>query len=363
LGRLDAFGMIFNRLTGLDIGAPPSRIIAANIHLADAPVRYPFIWNAPRQDRTQWPGIADNGIPLLGAARNMGEVFGVFANFAPRRNVARFNGIDWWTGNSANWSGLWQLERLVKTIGAPKWPFAVDKTLAARGSALFQANCAECHAERPGQVRPIGVQTWATPIVDVGTDSRQYQVMSWTVDTGVLADHGIVCGLGACVIDKLKPQDTAINTLKVAVVGSILQKIIPFAADATTSAAGLSPEQKALAGAYRKTDENCAPGKFCFEARVLNGVWAAAPYLHNGSVPSLAELLKPDRQRVASFAVGAAYDPATVGLSATQVAGAPVRQTSGCDDRNSGNSRCGHNYGTTLNPADRGALLEYLKTI
>ncbi len=363
LGRLDAFGMIFNRLTGLDLGPPPSRIIAGNIHTADAPVRYPFIWNAPTQDRTQWPGIADNGIPMLGAARNMGEVFGVFANFAPRRNALRFNGIDWWTGNSANWSGLWQLERLVKTIGAPKWPFPIDQALAARGKPLFMANCDSCHGQRPGIVRPIGVATWATPVVDVGTDSRQYQVMSWTVDTGVLNDHGIVCGFGACVIAKLKPQDSAINTLKVAVVGSILQKIIPFAADATTSAAGLSPEQKALTGAYRQTEENCAPGKFCFEARVLYGAWAAAPYLHNGSVASLAELLKPDSQRLASFAVGAAYDPATVGLATVQAAGAPVRQTSGCDDRNSGNSRCGHNYGTTLGEADRAALLEYLKTL
>src|SRR6185437_7976260 len=79
--RLDAVGMIFNRLTGLDIGTTPNRIIDRNIKPADAPVRYPFLWNAARQDKTQWPGFADNGDALLGLARNTGEVIGVFAQF------------------------------------------------------------------------------------------------------------------------------------------------------------------------------------------------------------------------------------------------------------------------------------------
>ena len=76
-GRLDAFGMIFNRVTGLDLRYP------ANIQKADAPVRYPFIWDAARQDRTQWTGAAPNGTYLRGLARNTGEVFGVFGRFDP----------------------------------------------------------------------------------------------------------------------------------------------------------------------------------------------------------------------------------------------------------------------------------------
>ncbi|HWP14542.1 MAG TPA: di-heme-cytochrome C peroxidase, partial [Xanthobacteraceae bacterium] len=64
--RLDAVGMIFNRLTGLDLGPPPSQIIADNIKRADAPARYPFLWNAAIQDKTQWPGFADNGNDILG---------------------------------------------------------------------------------------------------------------------------------------------------------------------------------------------------------------------------------------------------------------------------------------------------------
>src|SRR5262245_29707787 len=59
--RVDAVGMIFNRLSGLDIGPAPTHMIAGNIHRAEAPVRYPFLWNAAFQDKTQWPGFADNG--------------------------------------------------------------------------------------------------------------------------------------------------------------------------------------------------------------------------------------------------------------------------------------------------------------
>lgn len=68
--RLDAVSMIFNRLAGLDIGQPPAYLIPENIQTADAPARYPFLWNAARQDKTQWPGFSDNGNSLLGLSRN-----------------------------------------------------------------------------------------------------------------------------------------------------------------------------------------------------------------------------------------------------------------------------------------------------
>ena len=95
---------------------------------------------------------------------------------------------------------------------------------------------------------------------------------------------------------------------------------------------------------------------------MLQGIWAAAPYLHNGSVPTLAELLKPAAQRVSKFAVGAKYDIENVGLAAVQD-GNETRTLTGCDDLNSGNSRCGHEFGTSLSDQDKKALLEYLKTL
>ncbi len=182
--RLDAVSMIFNRLTGLDLGPPPAFLIAANIKPADAPVRYPFLWNAAIQDRTQWPGFADNGDSLLGLARNLGEVFGVFGTFHPAKDPSHpFLKIDYLGNNSANFEGLDTLEHLIKQIGPPKFPWPIDATLAKQGEAIFardtaRGGCAECHAITPGKTRLIDQKTWATPLMDVGTDTREYNVLA-----------------------------------------------------------------------------------------------------------------------------------------------------------------------------------------
>jgi hypothetical protein len=80
----------------------------------------------------------------------------------------------------------------------------------------------------------------------------------------------------------------------------------------------------------------------------MQGIWAAAPYLHNGSVPTLAELLKPADQRVTAFKVGPAYDTVNVGLAVQlqQTQFNYTLTTTDCSDLNSGNSRCGHEFGT-----------------
>jgi hypothetical protein len=105
------------------------------------------------------------------------------------------------------------------------------------------------------------------------------------------------------------------------------------------------------------------PPKGSYEARVMQGIWAAAPYLHNGSVPTLAELLKPADQRVTAFKVGPAYDTVNVGLAAEQTQFNYTLTTTDCSNLNSGNSRCGHEFGTQLSPDEKKALLEYLKTL
>src|SRR5262249_50731440 len=101
-----------------------------------------------------------------------------------------------------------------------------------------------------------------------------------------------------------------------------------------------------------------------YESRVMQGIWAAAPYLHNGSVPTLAELLKPAAERVKSFKIGPAYDTANVGLAVEQTQfNNYTLTTTDCADRNSGNSHCGHEFGTHLKDEEKKALLEYLKTL
>jgi hypothetical protein len=96
-----------------------------------------------------------------------------------------------------------------------------------------------------------------------------------------------------------------------------------------------------------------------YKARPLSGIWASAPYLHNGSVPSLVELLKPPSQRVAQFHVGGReFEPDKVGLSTAPAPGSTLLDTA-----LPGNSNAGHLFGTDLPDADKRDLLEYLKSL
>lgn len=386
--RLDAVTMIFDRLTGLDLGPPPSLLIEENITVADAPVRYPFLWNAPIQNKTQWSGFAPNGNDVLALVRNLGEVYGVFGVFQPEKQglIIHFN-------NSANFAGLNRNEQLVRQIGPPKWPWLIDTNLAAQGKTIYerpqdQGGCIDCHG-----IKEVGlpIQTnWDTPVQNVGTDTRQFDGLVSQVKTGVLQ------GAPAPSHPPLGESDSATCVLAVSVLGSILEHnwlnldmggigaaaVAPPAGPAAALAfppfnfnGRLPPELKSLDEAFKIPGEAAvapAPGaappcvplsKGAYEARVLEGIWAAAPYLHNGSVPTLAELLKPWAQRAPKFKIGQAYDTANVGLAVDQAQFNYELQTSDCANLNSGNSRCGHEYGTTLPAAEKKALLEYLKTL
>jgi hypothetical protein len=364
-GRLDAVSMIFNRLSGLDLGPPPTYIIEDNIKRADAPVRYPFIWNAYRQDHTQWPGFADNGNDLLGLGRNVGEVTGVFASYHPKKDAGRLTGINFIGENSTNFSGLAALENLIKKIGPPKWIWPVNAALVAQGSTLFAQNCSKgCHEVKTGSVPSLNplYKTWATPVKNVGTDTREWSILDRKVDPGVLTGVYIL-GLN----EPLKNPEAPINVLSLSVVGSIIQHTLPvalpddFVEQMTRAGTVFTAETESLKGAFRYGQKAAAPGSY--ESRVLRGIWATAPYLHNGSVPTLAELLKAPAERVASFKIGPAYDLDNVGLAIDQTVFSQVLQTTDCTQLDSGNSRCGHDFGTKLSPDQKKALLEYLKTL
>ena len=395
--RLDAVSMIFNRLSGLDIGPAPTYIIKENIKLADAPVRYPFLWNAPIQDRTQWPGFSANGDRILGLSRNLGEVIGVFAVFHPQKDSA--GKINYVANNSANFHGLNKLESLVMKLGPPKWPWALDAKLVAEGEQVFNKkdpaqgdkSCTDCHGITKG-TKP---NTWATPILDVGTDSREVNLLGSEIKTGVLEGATLLPGQ-----PPLKAVDKAFSALGLAVSGSIFQHYQP--ADLNKKEQkdlNKLPQLKAMMqkevekgedlsntgnlDEVKETYKMPAPAaaapapaapapvapevpttpSYAYESRVLQGIWAAAPYLHNGSVPTLTELLTPSANRVAEFKVGPAYDTDKVGLAVEQTKFNFTLKTTDCSDRNSGDSRCGHDYGTGFTDVEKKALLEYLKSL
>jgi hypothetical protein len=378
--------MIFNRVAGLDIGPPPSHLIAKNIELADAPVRYPFVWNAPIQDTTQWPGFAENGDLMLALSRNLGEVLGVFAVYRPKKTILP-GVVDYLDQSSANFPGLLDLENQIKKIEPPKWPGKIDVQLAGVGKQIFdrqpdQGGCGPtCHEIRDGQQRLFNRNTWATPLWDVGTDNREYQILVRTADTGVLNGAFIPGAMTA----PLQPTEKVINILGASVRGLVLQEplqIVKYLEGDPSQPLRLTPldidplalgsplvvlNQKLgqeMKGAYTNApDQRADAAPFKYETRVLKGIWATAPYLHNGSVPTLAELLKPSAERVESFKIGPAYDLENVGLAKDQSKFNFVYRTTDCGDRSSGNSRCGHEFGTKLGADEKKALLEYLKQL
>ncbi len=380
-GRLDAFGMIYNRVAGRDLGL--ERFPHDNFRKADAPVSYPFVWNASRQDHTQWNAGVPNGLYLQGLARNSGEVFGVFADLRSRK-LPLVPLVDF-GDNSADYAGLQTLEEKIAALKPPPWPydlFPIDEALAKRGEALFAADCSKgCHEEKASDAPGHG---WVTPALAVGTDPRM------AVNAGRKSYAGLFIGT------PLPPPklglygasaDTA-DMLASSVIGSLLNEASDAVLHGRVEQSGvwrairkdwadLVPDQKAdvlahlnpetLKSIHDRIKERLAalfrpaPETPRYEARVLHGIWATAPYLHNGSVASLWELMLPAKQRMSTFRVGSRlFDPKNVGYATDR---SPFRNGTFVADPKSGNGNGGHEYGTGLSEADRWAIIEYLKTL
>jgi mono/diheme cytochrome c family protein len=179
----------------------------------------------------------------------------------------------------------------------PKYPFAVNAALAEQGKAVFEANCAACHASaRTGTVLPLA---------EVGTDRNR--IDTWNKQSAIAANQAV--------------KDMGI-------------------------------ERKGLVEA----DPNG------YIAAFLDGIWLKAPYLHNGSVPTLRDLLEPAAQRPKSFVRGYdVYDPTKGGF----VSAGPEAERVGTryEVERKGNGNQGHEFGVTLPSAEKEALVEYLKTL
>jgi hypothetical protein len=392
-GRLDAFGMIFNRIAARDLG------IRDNYKVADAPVRYPFLWNASRQDRTQWNGGVQNGLFIQALGRNTGEVLGVFADFAPHRVVVPTPltpAIIDFKNNSVNFAGLQTPEEKIAVLRPPPWPreiFGLDEGLAAKGKPLFDANCGSCHTVQASLDLP---GLWRTPILAVGTDPKMLVNSQRTAQPGLLLGALMPPpAIGARIGDPAKAGDL----LATAVVGTLLAEafVPPVPAPTKLGQSGvfralrkdfaehfpgenldtlLDPrlppkakidalvELKAFIDARLSNMFSPPPAVAgaAYESRVLNGVWAVAPYLHNGSVPNLWELMKHAKDRQSSFMVGSRFfDPKNVGYATDE---SPFKTGAFIADpaNANGNGNGGHEFGARLTDQERWAIIEYLKT-
>ena len=163
-----------------------------------------------------------------------------------------------------------------------------------------------------------------------------------------------------------------------------LMAVVQKASDKWMEDRKLSAAEQAALWGDRKNCPN--PAGNTYRARPLNGVWATAPYLHNGSVPSLYWLLTPAAERPTSFCQGARdYDPKQVGfavpaggetsckvgqtLFATKDAsGKPIKGNSTLGHSFEGPARPNKDYpngiiGGAFSEEERWDLIEYLKTL
>lgn len=201
---------------------------------------------------------------------------------------------------------MWDLE-------PPPYPDeAVDEQLAARGKKLYRRYCADCHGAR-------------------GEDGYDYDTARYPRLGKVekLADIGTDRGRWASYTET-------------------------FAAAQNLLYAGYPWQFKN----FRKTDG--------YANQPLDGIWARSPYLHNGSVPTLRDLLEPAAGRPVVWYRGSdVFDFEKVGYRSDRLA-ASTNAVFEFDARLIGNSNAGHEgkrYGTELAAPDKDALVEYMKTL
>jgi hypothetical protein len=353
-GRLDAVGAIINEVYYHATPAAQLTSPTVSARLCNAPVSYPFLWDTPQHNVVQWLGIAKNGGPLdiFTLSRNVGEVLGVFANFnIPERPSIVSPGY----ASTVRITNLATLEDQLKQLWSPLWPAdfpKIDMAAAAKGSILYQTHCMQCHAliDRTDPNRKI-----IAVMNDSGTDSVAYSnFFNRTGNSGKL--NGVNVNFVPFTA-KIPPVADADTMLSNAVIGVIIGAAKgPPPDDLTkTRFRGTRPIDAALAV------PNETPK---YKGRPLDGIWATAPYLHNGSVPNLDALLQPAAKRPTSFSIGVrTFDPVKVGFltdapgfprfSVNDAAGNPIM----------GNSNAGHEFGAALSDDERRQLVEYLKSL
>lgn len=117
---------------------------------------------------------------------------------------------------------------------------------------------------------------------------------------------------------------------------------------------GLYPDSPYRFTHFRKTNG--------YANHPLDGIWLRGPYLHNGSVPTLRDLLDAPAARPTLFYRGYdVFDQTRVGFI-SNVPEADGQVFTRYDTSVPGNANSGHVYGTTLSDDDKQAIVEYLKT-
>ena len=202
-----------------------------------------------------------------------------------------------------------RVEEFLLDAAPDAYPYPIDQGRAARGKQIYAQMCAYCHGPDgrnfgPGQ----GALGEVTPIDRIGTD--RHRLDSYTLALAV--------GQSQLYAGTKDPSERFSH--------------------------------------FRKTNG--------YANLPLDGLWLRAPYLHNGSVPTLRDLLERSANRPKTFYRGGdLFDATKVGfVSTAQIAGRPMFLFDTSVPGNGNQGHEGKEYGTALPPSDKDALLEYLKT-
>lgn len=294
--RLDAFGRIYNRI--LNHLTPDDQ---ANANPANAPVSYPYLWDTPQHDFVQWNGVGDNEAegPLV---RNVGEALGVFATFDLHKKPQ-----DPGFSSSVAVRQLVKMEKQLQHLWSPQWRELagrkalppIDEALAKQGQALFTSyQCHSCHTDitRTDPDRRVITQFSSLPVV--GTDPiMAVNALKYTGKSGIF--EGISINPADPAAQRFGAMTPVLPALSLATEGVIR------APGQGNDNAWLGEKDIAEAIAqnpikqterhldFTRVNKKDPRTLAAYKARPLNGVWTSAPYLHNGSVPSLYDLLLP----------------------------------------------------------------------
>ncbi|WP_095588081.1 di-heme-cytochrome C peroxidase [Actibacterium ureilyticum] len=344
-GRVDALTQIVNAIAVKDLG------IAANLATPRAPTSYPPLWLADRLEFVQWNlAVAD---PF---ARNVGQALGVFGTVRLDPE-ALFD-------SSADRAALELYETWISDLAPPPWPEdllgPIDADLALQGRDLFAAGCEGCHNAPPFRMTPATDNLTGAAFIKVGaipSAVAQTDAAYTRAFTGRWAVSGPLAELAG-----LPPVLPAAGLLQ-AVVTGVVDKAL--ATGGPGGARRLRPADHPDCTRNRPADAVPAPcgyappfGGGALKAGPLIGVWATGPYLHNGSVRTVYQVISPPAEREAVFFIGdRTLDAGRLGFVSTEQDGA-FR----FDTRVPGNGNGGHFFWETpFTHEQKLAIIEYLK--
>lgn len=389
---------VMERAVALLSGTRRQKLIDAIFNPSSAPVSYPFLWDTPQHDFVQWNGIVSNATfgPI---GRNAGEVIGVFGTLDWNIQDDGFSFSALVSGqnpfkphisyeSSIYVHNLRRIEAQLARLQSPQWPEDVlGKIKWGRiynGKILFAQYCVTCHTNIVHDSPDRRIVASFTKLDPIGTDRTMAEnSLNYAGYSGMLRNQYVGFPVGGVLIERTAPVAVLLTQATRGVIAEPYPNVNVFrrAADwvSDLARAFVSNEIRASikAGNY-DPDTTAAPfvSLLAYKGRSLNGIWATAPYLHNGSVPTLYDILLPKRQagspegdeyRPDTFLVGSReFDPTRVGFVSEGYDGFEF------DTSQAGNSNAGHEYGTVndtrpglrpMTPDERGDLLEYLKTL